>query len=133
MVEIYTGGTEKSPIVSRARRGSIIIHIGLSIICPRCCVITIGRATKAGAPLYTYGSASFFFLRTGSLFGQTSFFIKKHSAMPPPPPRGPQNTKYLLALISSSFFFCVTVCENKKNEGNHILLMMSFSMTQQDI
>jgi hypothetical protein len=67
------------------------------------------------------------------LFGQTSFFIKKHSAMPPPPPRGLQNTKYLLALISSSFFFCVTVCENKKNEGNHILLMMSFSMTQQDI
>jgi hypothetical protein len=48
------------------------------------------------------------------LFGQTSFFIKKHSAMPPPPPRGPQNTKYLLALISSSFFFCVTVCENIK-------------------
>ncbi len=115
----YTGGLKNLLLCQELGGVCIIIYIGLSIICPRCCVITIGRATKAGARLYPYGSPSFSFfvleleaLAIYVVWAQTSFFIKKHSAMPPP--RGPQNTKYLLALISSFSFFCVTVCENKK-------------------
>ena len=53
------------------------------------------------------------------------------------PPRGPQNTQYLALYLVFFFFLCM--CDGvwkkirSRKEGNHILLMMSFSTTQQDI
>jgi hypothetical protein len=66
---------------------------------------------------------------------ELGFFIKKHSQCRHAAPKT-QNTCSLSSLF---FFFFLCMCDGvwkkirSRKEGNHILLMMSFSTTQQDI